>query len=70
MVYVFKTNIKSTTQVENIKSHIDNNFPNTKWNFDLEDCDNIFRIESELNILEKIYNTFISLGYNCEELPD
>lgn len=70
MIYVFKTNIKSTKQIENIKSHIDDNFPNAKWNFDLEDCDNIFRIESESDILEKIYNTFISLGYNCEELSD
>lgn len=70
MIYIFKTNIKSNQQIKKLKLQIDSDFPNTKWNFDLEDCDKIFRIESEEAILDDVCKTFHLLGYNCEELQD
>ena len=70
MVYVFKTNIKTKRQIIKLKPHIDRNFLDMKWNFDIEDCDKIFRIESEENILDVVLKIFQTLGYFCEELPD
>lgn len=41
-----------------------------KWNFDLEDCDHILRVEtwsiSALTIIDELENA----GYRCEELED
>ena len=54
MIFVFKSSVKTKIQAKKLKPHIDNILPNAKWNFDLEDCDNILRIESEANIVMKI----------------
>lgn len=45
MIYVFKTTVHTETQVQELKPYLDKLFPLSKWNFDLEDRDNIFRIE-------------------------
>ncbi|MEO5943998.1 MAG: hypothetical protein ABIP30_06460 [Ferruginibacter sp.] len=39
-----------------------------KWNFDLEDCDRILRIDSEENIVLKIINLLKKYDINCEVL--
>lgn len=38
------------------------------WNFDLEDCDNILRVESIHINPKAIISTFQRLGFICEEL--
>lgn len=48
MLYIFKTDVKSKSQLEKIAVEIQKLFPNATWNFDLEDCDNIFRIEYDI----------------------
>ena len=60
MIYVFKTSVRTKIQAKSIKSHIDKILPNAKWNFDLEDCDKILRIDSELNISLPINCSFTS----------
>ncbi len=55
-------------QVKNLNPHIDKILPNTKWNFDLEDVDNILRIDSEENIVLMIIDLLNIHSYNCEEL--
>jgi len=42
--------------------------PNEKWNFDLEDCDKILRIDSEENIVLKITDLLNIHKFYCEEL--
>jgi hypothetical protein len=41
--------------------------PNSSWNFDLEDCDNILRIDSETEIMESILNNGT---FDCTELEE
>lgn len=54
MIFVFKTSVKTKLQAERLTPHIDNILPNAKWNFDLEDCDKILRIDAEENVVLKI----------------
>ena len=55
-------------QIKKLKPHIDNTIPGAKWNFDLEDCDKILRIDSEENIVLKITDLLNIHNFNCEEL--
>ncbi len=41
---------------------------NGRWNFDLEDCDNIFRVETESPDVLTIAQLFQNQGFWCEEL--
>ncbi len=68
MIFVFKTSVKNKTQAKKLKPHIDKLLPNAKWNFDLEDCDKILRIDSEENIILKTKELLNSQNFACEEL--
>ncbi|KFF05069.1 hypothetical protein [Flavobacterium reichenbachii] len=65
MVYVFKTSVDSESKLESASEILYELLPSTQWNFDLEDCDNILRIESEIEITELILNNGI---FECIEL--
>jgi hypothetical protein len=68
MIFVFKTSVKTKMQIKKLKPHIDKILPKAKWNFDLEDCDKILRIDSEENIVLKITDLLTIHKFNCEEL--
>ena len=68
MIFVFKTSVKTKMQAKNLKPHIDNILPKAKWNFDLEDCDKILRVDCEENIVLKITDLLNIHNYHCEEL--
>lgn len=68
MIYVFKTSVKTQLQITKLKPHIDTILPDAKWNFDLEDRDNILRIDSNENIVSRITTLLENHHYNCEEL--
>ncbi len=68
MIFVFKTSVKTNRQAKKIKPHIDKLLPKAKWNFDLEDIDNILRIESEENIALIITDLLVTHKFYCEEL--
>lgn len=55
-------------QVKKIKPHIDKILSKAKWNFDLDDCDKILRIDSEENIVCKISDLLNIHKFYCEEL--
>lgn len=69
MVLVFKTSIATKRDVRFVRPFINKVVnKNGRWNFDLEDCDNILRVESELiehNNISKILNHH---GFKCEVL--
>ncbi|MBI1769076.1 MAG: hypothetical protein HY015_03875 [Bacteroidetes bacterium] len=69
MVEVFKTNIQHKRTAEKIKVELLLLFPNCKINFDLNDCDRILRIESAIEVGEKIEEVLNQKGFYCEELP-
>jgi hypothetical protein len=68
MIYIFKTSVKTKNQVQKLKPHINEILPSKKWNFDLDDCDKILRMDSEGNIVLKIVDLLNSHKFNCEEL--
>jgi hypothetical protein len=68
MIYVFKTSVKTKRQVKNLKPHISKILPNEKWNFDLDDCDKILRIDCQDNIVLKIIELLHTYDFHCEEL--
>ena len=68
MIFVFKTSVKTTTEVRQLKPQINNLTGAEKWNFDLLDADNILRIDSKENIVQKITAQLHLHNFYCEEL--
>ncbi|TDW52282.1 hypothetical protein EV144_101971 [Flavobacterium sp. 270] len=68
MVLVFKTNVNTISKVKKVSPKLNRLFPKTKWNFDLEDCDNILRFETENNIIKEIIILMKITGFECEAL--
>ncbi|MGB1205396.1 MAG: hypothetical protein ACPG5B_07115 [Chitinophagales bacterium] len=69
IVSVFKTDIQE--QELNRLMPVLNSFNKIiKWNTDLEDCDNILRIESYEIIVDEIINLLTKVGIQIEELGD
>ncbi|MCQ0111361.1 hypothetical protein [Zhouia amylolytica] len=71
-VLVFKTSINSELTIKHKVEHLLNNITRNSdsWNFDLEDCDNILRVETQNVAPEEIINPLIKEGFYCEELKD
>jgi hypothetical protein len=68
MIFVFKTSVKNKMQAKKLKPHIDKILSNAKWNFDLDDCDKILRIDSTKNAGLEIADLLKMHNYSCEEL--
>jgi len=69
-VLVFKTSV--TIQTAGLVKPVLDKLMNRseKWNFDLEDCDRILRVESVSVQAAVIKEKMRSLGLFCEELED
>jgi len=67
-ILVFMTDIENPEQVSEVK-HLLTAVPSIKdWNFDLEDCDNILRIEAK-NISPRYIESLLGdAGFTCSEL--
>jgi hypothetical protein len=70
IVQVFKTNVNDPSQANMLCELVQTEVTVHRANFDLEDCDKIFRVESTANIDEKIVALLHLHGFMCEELPD
>ena len=68
MIYVFKTSVKNKKHIRQLSPFLNNLLQQSKWNFDLEDCDKILRIDSEENLRLKIIDLLNMQKFNCEEL--
>ena len=49
---IFQTDIKSKNKVKSIEPILNNHSDILKWTIDLEDIDNVLRIEATTNLLE------------------
>lgn len=68
-VFVFKTSVSSHYEVGTLKPRLDKLMgQGDRWNFDLEDCDNILRVETDESNIGIISETLKVEGYYCEEL--
>lgn len=68
MVTIFKTNIQKKQDAESVLNVLMQLFPNATINFDLEDCDNILRVEGTAIQAVAIINNLENLNYKCVEL--
>jgi hypothetical protein len=68
MIEVFKTNVYEVSHSEKIIELLYQHFPQCKINFDLDDCDNILRIEGSVFETDEIKLIVNEHGYMCEEL--
>jgi hypothetical protein len=68
IVEVFKTNVTQVEPSEILIRQLLNHFPESRINFDLEDCDKILRVEAKAVIPEKIVEVLNANGYSCEIL--
>ena len=68
MVEVFKTNITDKEQADKIVQQLQVYLPAAKINFDLDDCDNILRVESPHISLSDITELVAAMGFYCEAL--
>jgi len=68
-VLVFKTSVRKRGKVKYLAPYL-NELINDhgRWNFDLEDCDNILRIETQKPITLAISTLLTQRGFFCEEL--
>jgi hypothetical protein len=65
MVYVFKTTVKSKAAVRRVALSLDKIACISKWNFDLQDCDHILRIEANEIDTSMICDALNAFGFNC-----
>lgn len=72
MVEVFKTDVTSNHHARVLVNLIQYHFEDYKVNFDLQDCDNILRIESLTSKVQAdpVMNLLKDAGVKVEVLPD
>jgi hypothetical protein len=68
---IFKTDIQTVDKLHVVKRLFNNHLGALRWNVDMEDIDNVLRIESHENLQETEIITLVqSQGLCCEELID
>ena len=70
MISVFKTSVSNTFEIEALKPLLDAYLGDAKWNFDLEDSDNILRINSLNEVSQLAIQVLHDNGFDCDELSD
>ena len=69
-ILVFKTNIRHKKPVSALSRHMDNMKGVIRWNVDLDDIDNILRVEARDLSPRVVEHTLLQAGYVCKELED
>jgi len=68
-ILVFKTSVLGRAQVRVLGPLLNQLMDkNGRWNFDLEDCDNILRVETQRLEAATIARLLHKNGFHCEEL--
>lgn len=68
MIYIFATSVQNDEDVQKLRAYLDEKLPDSRWNFDLEDCDNIFRVDTPTSKPDWIIKLLSDAGYHGEEL--
>ena len=70
-VLVFKTSVTTDRKVRKVRPLLDRLMDKSeKWNFDLEDCDHILRVEAVSVQASVIIESLRNAGFSCAELED
>jgi len=67
-ILVFSTSVKEKRQVNKVTTLLTKIPAIAQWNFDLEDCDNILRIEADNLSPRYIERLLTGAGIHCQEL--
>jgi hypothetical protein len=70
MVLVFKTSVQNKSHISKLKPLLDKAIKKGIWNFDIEDCDKILRIESKADVTKTVIHLLYQNGFDCVELKD
>ena len=68
MVEVFQTNVSQPHQAKSLITQLLQHFPDSKINFDLDDCDRILRVEGLNFLADKVMRLLEENGFNCQLL--
>jgi hypothetical protein len=68
IIEVFKTDVQGREKAENLIEILCKSFPESKINFDLQDCDRILCVEGSNFLPERIINLLQLNGFGCEIL--
>ena len=68
MVEVFSTNVQQPADAAKMERLLAEAFPGCAFNFDLEDCDRIFRIVSDGDVTDKVITFFRLHNFTCSVL--
>lgn len=68
MISIYKTNIENNSHIKILSKELDELIGSLKWNFDLEDCDKILRVETDGSFSSEIINILKSNGFIAIEL--
>jgi hypothetical protein len=68
MIEVFKTNVQTASDANDIVQMLLHHFPGSRINFDLQDCDKILRVEGKDFCSDKIMLLVSKNGFCCEIL--
>lgn len=68
MITIFKTTVKTKKAIKILQPELDRIIANSKWNFDIDDCDKILRIESVEDITLSVIGILNKYDFFCEEL--
>lgn len=67
-VHIFKTSVKTKKAVQSLSKQLNILLAECRWNFDLEDCDKILRVESSKNLSDVIIKVLGDNYFECEEI--
>ncbi|UAY52391.1 hypothetical protein [Ferruginibacter albus] len=67
-ILVFKTNLTNKKKISAVENTLDIHPNINRWNVDLNDCDNILRIEANDLSPKEIESILLNAGYYCKEL--
>jgi hypothetical protein len=67
-VEIFKTNVQNASEASAILATLSEIYPALRINFDLDDCDNILRVEGLRPDVDRIQKHVQGLGFSCEVL--
>lgn len=70
-LFILRTNIETKQSIKQVKSIFDGNSDIIKWSIDIEDIDNVLKIEATTNLSETdIINQLKTQGIFCDVLPN
>ena len=67
-VEVFKTNVNESVHARQLVALLQQHFPGSRINFDLDDCDKVLRVEGHNLRVAKVMDLVQENGFHCRIL--